>query len=63
MVDFYILINDEVNLKRLLQSLATEARSQGLLEDAKTALKQLTSLEPTNRSYLIQLQDLDRYQL
>ena len=63
LVDFYVLINDEANLKRLLQFLATEARSQGLLEDAKTALKQLTSLDPKNRSYLIQLQDLDRYQL
>ncbi|MBI4853168.1 MAG: tetratricopeptide repeat protein [Acidobacteria bacterium] len=59
LVKLYILMKDEANLKRTLQRLVIEARSQGNWEEAKAALNQLLNLEPRNSSYLVQLRDLE----
>ncbi len=59
LVDFYILTKDDLSLKRTLQRLVPEARSQGNWEEAKNALKQLLALEPRNAGYLVQLRDLE----
>lgn len=59
LVDFYTLAKDDANLKRILQRLLKEARSQGNWEEAKSTLKHLLNLEPRNSSYLVQLRDIE----
>lgn len=59
LINLYSLINDDLNLKRTLQRLVQEARSQGNWDEAKSTLKQLIALEPRNSSYLVQLRDLE----
>lgn len=60
LANIYSLIKDEPSLKRQLQRLVMEARSQGSYEEARAALKQLSTLDPRNPSYIAQLKDLER---
>lgn len=60
LANIYEAIKDEASLKRQLQRLVMEARSQSRYEEAKTALRQLNTLDPRNPSYIAQLKDLER---
>lgn len=58
LVDIYLLIRDNDNLRRSLQRLATEARMQGDANEAKMALRQLVSIDP-RPEYIAQLRALE----
>lgn len=59
LIDIYLLLNDTVNLRRTLQKLVLAARTHKDLEEAKTALRQLISLEPNNPNHVNQLRELE----